>query len=330
MPLHIDEFQQEEFQGYVENVPPAREYKLRRFLPNKTTKDINFAYNVIDGKYGQAASITGFNAAAPLRDKNGLAKAFGSVAKVQHGFRLDEEEILKFNRPRDDEEKNQAVEYVYDQTDELINGVYDIEEFMRAQALYNGQLIYDDNENDIHLNITFDIPVANKLTATVAWSDPASKPLDDIQAAVNQFKTANKNQKPVVMHMTSKTEANLLKNSQIRNQVYGNSADQRLLTKNDLQNVFSALGLPPYEINDDVVDLHGTGTTQLLADNKVVLLGDKLGNTFIGPTVEKNFESGIYVVPEIKETNPPSQSVFVGETVFPALQRPSAIVHLTV
>ncbi|MCM3651325.1 major capsid protein [Metabacillus litoralis] len=330
MPLHMDEFQGEEFQGYVENVPAARSYLLQRFLPNKTTKDIDFAYNVIDGKYGQAASITGFNATAPLRDKNGLAKAFGSVAKVQHGFRLDEKEILKFNRPRDNEEKSQAVDYVYDETDDLIQGVYDTEEWMRAQVLYNGALVYNDTVNDIQVNITFDIPAENKLNVTTAWSDPASKPLDDIQAGVNQFMETNQRRKPIVMHMTSVAEANLLKNTQIKNQVYGNPTDQRLLTKQDLQNVFSALGLPPYEINDDAVDLYGTGATQLLADNKVVLLGENLGNTFIGPTVEKNFESGIYVVPEIKETNPPSQSVFVGETVFPALQRPKGIVHLTV
>ncbi|POD46283.1 hypothetical protein BKM15_25925 [Pseudomonas syringae pv. syringae] len=330
MPLHSEEFQGEQFLGYVENVPKAREYLLERYLPNKPTKDINFAYNVINGKYAQAASITGFNAAAPLRDKRGLEKAFGSVAKVQHGFRLDEEDILKFNRPRDDEEKDQAVDYIYDQTDELIAGVYDIEEYLRAQALYNGILNYNDPVNDIQVNVDFGIPSANKLTVTTPWSNIDSKPLEDIQRAVDRFKAANNNKRPVIMHMTSVTESNLLKNSQIRNQVYGNATDTRLLTKNDVANVFAALGLPPYAINDDVVDVYGTGATQLLADNKVVFLGESLGNTFIGPTVEKNFQSGIYVVPEIKETNPPSQSVFVGETVFPAIQRPDSIVHLTV
>jgi hypothetical protein len=330
MPLHLEEFQGEEFQGYVENVPAAREYILSAFLPEKPTKDINFAYNVINGKYAQAASITGFNASAPLRDKKSLEKAFGSVAKVQHGFRLDENEILRFNRPRDDEEKAQAVDYVYDETDDLITGVRDIEEFMRAQVLYNGVLVYDDDENDIHLNVDFGVPVENKLSVTVAWSDPTSTPLDDIQTGVKQYMAANKRKKPKVMHMTSTTEANLLRNEQIKNQVYGNATDKRLLTKTDLQNVFTALGLPPYAINDDVVDLYGQGEVQLLEDNKVVFLGEGLGKTFVGPTVEKNFETGIYVVPEIKETNPPSQSVFVGETVFPALQRPQSIVIMNV
>lgn len=330
MPLHIDEFQQPEFQGYVENVPKTRAYLLERFLPTKPTKDINFAYNVINNKYAQAASITGFNAGAPVRDKQGLEKHFGSVAKLQHGFRLDEEEILRFNRPRDDEERDMAVEYVYDQTDNLITGVYDAEEFLRAQALYAGALTYNDTVNDIQLNVDFGIPAENKLTVTKAWSDPTSTPLEDIQAGVDQFKAANNNKMPVVIHMTGKAESYLLKNQNIKYQVYGNPTDQRLLTKADIQNVFTALGLPPYAINDDVVDVYGTGATQLLADNKVVFLGENLGQTFIGPTVEKNFQTGVYVVPVIQETNPPKQEVFVGETAFPALQRTKAIVHLTI
>jgi hypothetical protein len=330
MPLHLEEFMREEFQGYIENVPPGKNYLLRRFLPNKPTKDLNFAYNVINGKYAQAASITGFNASAPLRTTKELEKAFASVAKVQHGFRLDEEQILRFNRPRDDEERDMAVDYVYGETDDLVNGVYDTEEWMRAQALYTGALVYEDTVNDVKVNIDFSVPAENKITVTTAWSDDASKPLEDITAAVTQFQDQNQRKKPAVMHMTSKTEANLLKNQSIKYQVYGNSTDTRLITRSDLQNVFSALGLPPYEINDDVVNLYGTGETPLLADNKVVLLGEGLGNTYLGPTVEKNFQTGIYVVPEIKETNPPSQSVFVGETVFPALARPQAIVIMSV
>lgn len=332
MPLHLEEFQGEEFQGYVENVPPAKEYKLRRFLANKPIHDINFSYNVINGKYARAASITGFNASAPLRDKKDLEKAYGSVAKVQHGFKLDEEEILRFTRPRGDEEKDQAVEYVYNETDDLINGVYDTEEYMRAQVLFTGHLLYNDTENDIHLDIDFGIPADNTLTVTTPWAQIGNgpTPLDDIAAAVKKFQDKNNKKKPIVMLMTSVTEAHLLKNDQIKNQVYGNPLDKRLLTKADLQNVFSALGFPPYEIYDDVVDLYGTGETQYLADNKVVFLGDNLGFTAVGPTVEKKFQTGMYVVTEIKESNPPMQAVFVGETVFPALQKPQGIVIMNV
>jgi len=329
MPLHLQEFQGDEYQGYVENVPVQRAYPLASFLPQKTIKDINFSYNVINGKYAQAASITGWNASAPLRDKKELSKEFGSVAKVQHGNKLDEEELLRFNRPRDDEEKNMVIDYVYDTTDDLIQGVRDTEEYLRAQAIYKGELDYNDKENDVQIKVDFGLLAGNKLTATTSWEDPASKPLSDIQAAVKQYQKTNQRRKPQVMHMTSVTEANLLQNEQIRVQVYGENNGQRLLTRADVSNVLSALGLPPYQINDDVINILGE-EKQMLEDNKVVFLGGDLGNTYLGPTVEKNYESGIYVVTEIKESNPPMQAVFIGQTVFPAIAKPQSILYLSV
>lgn len=325
--LHLNEFLREAFQGYVENVPPAREYLLGSFMPTKPTYDMKFAYNVIDKKYARTASITGFNAGAPLRDKDGLSRHFAEVAKVQHGFRLDEEELLKFHRPRHDAERDQAIEYVYDQTDNLINGVHDVAEWMRAQAIYKGKLEY--SENDVQINVDFGIPAGNKLTATVKWDNLAdSTPLKDLTEAVRQFKKANNNKKPSVIHMSMEVEADLLDNKSIRDAIFGND-NKMLMTSTDLQNVFTRLGLPAYQIQDDMID-NGKGAERLLPERRVMILGSKLGTTYEGPTVEKNYQPGIYVVSEIKETNPPQQAVFVGKTVFPALEVPSEIVWMDV
>jgi len=328
MPLHLDEFQRDRLQGYIENVPAQREYLLSSIMPQEQTSDINFAFNVINGQYSNSASITGWNASAPLRDKKEIEKAFAEVAKVQHGVRLDEKELLAFNRPRSDQERAQVIEYVYTTTDELSQGVDDIEEYMRAQAIYTGGLKYDDDENDIHIDVDFDIPDGNKINVTTDWSDSSSTPLADIQAAVKQYQANNQRRKPVVMHITSATEALLLQSEQIRVQVYGDSNGGRLLTKSDIQNSLTALGLPPYQVNDDVIVVNNE-EKQLLEDNKVVLLGSELGKTFVGPTVENSYNPGKFVVPDISN-NPPSQTVIVGEAVFPALQRPQSIVIMSV
>lgn len=328
MPLHLDEFQREQLQGYIENVPPAREYLLASFMPEDPVYDINFAYNVINGAYAQAASITGWNASAPLRDKKELAKEFAEVAKLQHGTRLDEEELLSFNRPRSDAERAQVIDYVYDTTDDLIQGVDDTKEYLRAQAIYNGGIKYDDPINDVHIDFEFAIPVGNKVSVTTKWSQPGAKPLEDLQAAVKQYQKENQRQKPAVIHMTSATEALLLQNEQIRTQIYGKDNGGRLLTRDNVQAAFTALGLPNYQINDDVIVVDGE-EKQLLEDGKVVLLGAKLGQTKVGPTVENNYTPGKFVTPLIEE-NPPRQTVIVGEAAFPALQRPQSIVIMSV
>jgi hypothetical protein len=122
-----------------------------------------------------------------------------------------------------------------------------------------------------------------------------------------------------------------MKNAQLKTMVYGNSTDGRIITRDQVQALFGSLDLPPYTVITDTVVINNAGQTEkLIDDNRVVLLGDDLGKTLIGPTAEKEYEPGIYVVPMIQETNPPKQEVYVGETCFPALERPSAVYRLTV
>lgn len=328
MPLHLDQFKKPEFLGYVQNVPAAKNYLLRSFLPNKTVNDLDFAYNIYNGKYSKAAKITALNAGAPLRDKQGIERAFGQLAKIQTSFRLDEKEMFRFNNPRNDAETREIVDYIYEETDDLVNGVYDVEEWMRARALYHGG--FDYSQDGVEIDFEYDIPAGNKMSATVAWDQDGAKPLEDLRAAVKQFRTTNKNQKPVVMHISEEVEADLLRNQQVKLQIRGVN-DERLITTGDLQNLFSALGLPPYQIQDDMVDIDdGNGMVSLLPERRIVLLGQDLGFTGVGPTAENNWNPGIYVVTEVKETNPPMQAVFVGETAFPAFQRPYAVAWLDV
>ncbi|UAT29416.1 major capsid protein [Bacillus badius] len=328
MPLHLDEFGKEQLTGYVQNIPPAREYLLKNILPIERTYDMQFAYNVIDGAYAEAASITGWNASAPLRDKPTLARVYGEIAKIQHEEKLDEYELLKFNRPRSDAERAQVIEYVYNMTDRLSEGVDDREESLRAAAIYEGELHYEDKENDVKIDVVFDIPAGNKITVTTKWDQATAKPLSDLQAAVKQFQSKNNRKKPIVMHMTSATEALLLQNEQISIQINGEANKGRLVTSQQMQNVITSLGLPPYAINDDVIVENGV-EKPLLPDGRIVLIGADIGKTFLGPTVENNYEPGKFVQPEIF-TNPPGQGIIIGEAAFPALTRPQAIVHLNV
>lgn len=327
MPLHLEQFQREAFQGYVENVPPKREYALAKFMPNQPVYDIEFTYNIINGGYGQMASITAWDSGAPLRDKDVIQRLTAQIAKIQHAYRLTEKELLMFHRPRMDEEQQQVIQAIYNNTDKLVWGVQDREEWLRAKAVYEGRLQY--SENNVQLNIDFLIPAENKLTADVRWSNPSAPVIQHLQSAVQRFKKANNGEKPVEMHMSGRVETWLLQNEQVKAHIYGNTTDPRIVTSEQLQQLFSALSLPPYRVIDEQV-IGENGAEALMPEDRVVLLGEELGHTMEGPTVENNYKPGIYVIPEIKETNPPRQEVYVGKSVFPALERPQAVVHLIV
>lgn len=327
MPLHLQEFSREAFQGYIENVPPARERILARFMPAKPIFDIKFSYNVLNGKYARTASITGFNAGAPLRSKAGLEKHFGQVAKVQHGFRLDEEELLQYNNAKTDPEAQQVVDAIYDETDDLVEGIRDIEEWFRAQAIYNGRVQY--SENDVEIDVAFDVPAP--INVATPFSDYANaEPLTVLQSAVETYKGNNKQRKPAEMHMSETVLNDLVASEQVKNHIYGSPTDARMVTRDQLQALLTSLGLPRFVVNDDMVN-HVNGEERLLPERRIVLMpSDSLGELMQGITVENGFKPGMYVLPEIQETNPPMQAVYVGETVFPAFKRPKAVQFLNV
>lgn len=336
MPLHLDEFQRQEFLGYVESVPPKKKYALAKFFPNENIFDLEFVFNVINGGYNVMASITGFDAGAPLRDKGTMARMTGELGKIQHGFHLTEKEMLSYNRPRMDAERKKVIDAIYNNTDKLIAGIYDREEWFRARVTYDGSISYAENDVKIvvdsrALDSTTGVPIDPTVVSKSWISDQTADILGDLKTAVQSFRNANGGANPTEMHISSAVETAFMKNAQLKTMVYGNATDGRIITRDNVQALFGSLDIPSYVVITDTVVTNNTGAIEkLLSDNRVVLLGEDLGHTLIGPTAEKEYEPGVYVIPVIQETNPPKQEVYVGETVFTALERPSAVYRLTV
>ncbi len=326
--LSLEQFKQPEFLGYVENRVLPRQYLLKAISAEDTTYDIDFSYDVFTQTYAPSASITGWNSGAPLRDKQGLKTITQEVAKIQHGFHLTEREQLKFTNPRVENERQRAIQRVYDQTDRLIEGVNDTEEWLRAQAVYNGAIIY--NKNDVQINVTFGLSA--KVTPTVLWSDRINAtPLDDLRVAVKAYKDANAGQAPRYIDLSGDALLDLMLSTQVRGALFGvNSA--MLPTREQVQSIITQIADASIAIrvNDDVVSLEGATPTRLLEARTVALLGEKPIITVKGPTIEKGFEPGIYVLPIINQGPPPSEEVYVGESAFVGVQKPSQIYRLSV
>lgn len=269
--LSLDQFKQPEFMGYVENRLIPKQYLLKAISATDTSYDLTFNYDVFTQTYAPSASITGWNSGAPLRDKQGLKTLTQEVAKIQHGFRLDEGEQLKFTNPRVENERQRAIQKVYDQTDELIEGVNDTEEWLRAQAVYNGVIVY--NKNDVQINVNFGLTA--KVTPTVLWSDRAtSTPLDDLRAAIKAYKDINAGQAPRYIDISGDVMLDLALNNQTRGALFGvNSA--MLPTREQVQAIITQIADAPITIrvNDDVVSLEGAAPTRLLEARTVALLG---------------------------------------------------------
>jgi hypothetical protein len=326
--LSLDQFKKPTFLGYVENRILPKQYLLKAISEFDVTYDLTFDYDVFTQTYAPSAAITGWNAGAPLRDKQGLKTLTQEIAKIQHGVRIDEREQLKFMNPRVNDERERAIKRVYDQTDRLIEGVNDTEEWIRAQAAYIGTIVY--NSNGVQINVNFGLPAI--VTPATAWSDrAASNPLDDFRAAVQAFKDANAGQAPKYIDLSGSVLLDITLNQQIRGAIYGvNSA--MIPTRAQIESLFISVADAPIAIrvNDDKISLDGAAASRLLPARTVALLGEQPIVTVQGPTVEKDFNPGIYVVPKIDMGPPPQEEIYVGESAFVGVKQPSQIHRLSV
>ncbi|MCG7406775.1 major capsid protein [Paenibacillus sp. ACRRX] len=325
--LSLDQFKQPTFLGYIENRILPKKYLLKEISDFDTTYDLSFDYDVFTQTYAPSAAITGWNAGAPLRDKQGLKTLTQEVAKIQHGFRLDEREQLKFTNPRVEAERERAIQKVYDQTDRLIEGVNDTEEWIRAQAIYLGTITY--NANGVKLDVNFNLPSVTNVAN--AWSNRAtSTPLDDIRGAIQAYKDTNAGQAPRYIDLSGSVLLDLALSQQVRGAIFGvNNA--MLPTREQVEGLIGQVADAAISIrvNDDQISFEGT-VTRLLPVRTVALLGEKPIITVHGPTVEKNFEPGVYVLPKIEQGPPPQEEVYVGESAFVGIQKPSQIYRLSV
>ncbi|WP_342409830.1 major capsid protein [Paenibacillus sp. FSL R10-2778] len=327
--LSLDQFKQPQFMGYVENRILPKKYLLDAISDHDTVYDLSFDYDVFTQTYVPSASITGWNAGAPLRDKQGFKTLTQEVAKIQHGVRIDEREQLKFMNPRVQAERERAIQKVYDQTDRLIEGVRDIEEWLRAQATYGGSIVYKSGD-DVLINVSFGVsPIVPTATA---WSNRAtSTPLDDLRTAVQAYKDANGGLAPVYIDMSSSVMLDITLNEQIRGAIFGVNSSM-IPNRSQVEALLAqaADATIQIRINDDQISLEGAAASRLLPVRTVALLGAQPVITVHGPTVEKGFEPGIYVVTKSDLGPPPQDEIYVGESAFVGIKQPSQIYRLSV
>lgn len=326
--LSLDQFKQPTFFGYVENRILPKQYLLKDISEFDVTYDLTFDYDVFTQTYAPSAAITGWNAGAPLRDKQGLKTLTQEIAKIQHGVRIDEREQLKFMNPRVEDERERAIKRIYDQTDRLIEGVNDTEEWIRAQAIYIGTIVY--NSNNVQIKVDFGLP--SIVTTATPWSNrAASSPLDDIRTAIQGFKDANGGQAPSYIDMSGSVLLDITLNEQVRGAIFGvNSA--MIPTRAQIESLVVQIADAPIKIrvNDDQISLDGAAASRLLPARTVALLGEQPIVTVHGPTVEKDFNPGIYVLPKIDPGPPPQEEIYVGESAFVGVKKPSQIYRLSV
>lgn len=292
--------------------------------------DINAVYDLIKSQNIVAGSIVGFNAGTPVRTKGEAEQAMAKLTKIAHAYNLDDEEMYKYQNPRTDAERQRVIDAVLLNTAELAQGVNDTKEYIRAKLTYDGKFEYADNRDNVKIEFDLERPEGNNIGSS-DWSNHAdATPLDDIEEAIEQYKSTNNNAVPAYIVMNSKTYANFKRTQQVKDEIDGAA---RIVRDSDVELLFSENGYPTLELDDDYTTFENAdGSTEdkaHLEDGKVVLHAEVMGQTLSGPSKEGNWAHGLFSYTVISQ-DPPGEKTIVGEVTLPVSQNYNGNVIMTV
>jgi Phage major capsid protein E len=296
----LDEFQGPQFLGFVRNVPPPQEFALGGFLPDRTINDLSFEYIVGAFQRPIMANIIGWDAEAPIHGRRAAGeKIQGELPPIKRKARIDEKELIRFYQPRaQSADVQQAINAVYDLTEQLLDSVQARVEWLRGQVLTKDTVLF--NEDGVILTLDYGIPTTpNQATCGVTagygavWSNTATaNPVADLMKFCTDMQ-ATYGFRPRRAGMSAKTLGYLYQNVAIRDLVRGTGAPTTILSRAELDAVFVAYDLPSIQTYDVLVaqeaaDGSLTEVRTTLENVVWTLPGDgaQVGNVLWGPSAE--------------------------------------------
>lgn len=329
----LREFQRETLRGLIDESLENRTPSFAdRYLPEVPTYSTTFAYDIIKTNTHIAAMI-GVGAEPPVIDRDAVASMHGKIAKFGIKYVATEEELMAIFQARNSGERQAVVDKLLVKATDLAAMVQRRFDVTKLQALGLGKFVY--NDNNVKVDVDFGIPAAHKksLTSTDRWSDAASDPVGNLQDWVKTYVDSNGKQ-PDMIYMSREVVASLMKNPAMILES-GRPAGVTRATLDDVRAVLDSYGLPQIEIVDDrsiTVKNVYTGENEVIEffpANRVVMVSDGLGEFLVGPTVENNFQPGVFV--DAYDKKEPIESILraVGSG-FPAIANPSLLFHADV
>src|SRR5690625_1631866 len=305
------------------------------FLPDEDHYDLEFAYNVVKTT-SQIGAMIGFGSEPPVRDRDEVAKRMGEIAKYGWKDIVTENELLKLHNPRNDGEFKALVDAITANGARMVKETRDRINVSKLQAIGTGRVTYDDNNVKIEIDFTEAMPEEHKivLTGDNTWANPEHDVIGDLLDWNNQYEDTNGKQADAI-YMTRKTQALLLKNAVIVNEVAGAASGRNRVSKEELNTVLGAYGLPPVRLikkTSAKVKSPITGEINeidLFPENRVLFVSNGIGTFKLGPTVENNFQPGIVL--QAYDKNEPIQSILrTAAAGFPVIENPGLLLYADV
>ena len=334
---HLEQFQQPALRRFVDlTEADVQETFADRFLPTVPTFNRQFAYDIVKTNEYIAAYM-GFGTEPPYIDRDAIASRMGEIAYFGLGDIVTYEELQAIHEARNNAEQTAVIDAINVKNAKILNGLRKLMYLAKMEALFKG--VHEFSKPDGEKNqvlFDFGVPAENKVALT-AGADFETATFDIVGFLMNQvkaYKDANGGKSPEVMVGSYEIQALMLKNENIIIEA-GRPAGSTRVSVTQLNEVLTSFGLPQFTVVEErgiSYKQNGTNaqiTKEVVPVNRITFLSAGIGEYLQGPTLENNFQPGLYL--EAKDKEDPIRSVLKGIGAgFPAPSQPSLIYHMDV
>ena len=142
-------------------------------------------------------------------------------------------------------------------------------------------------QDGLELEADFLRAAGHTVTASVLWSG-AADPILDQESWFTTFRVPNSGN-PARAITSQRVMSTLMRNAAIRAMCLVPGSTQGIVTRDQVNALFTSFGHPPFEIFDAQVEDYSGATTRLIPDDRILYIASnsvKLGETLWGTTAE--------------------------------------------
>ena len=163
-----------------------------------------------------AADIVAMDSPLPLKKRDAIGTANGEITKLGMKKKLTEKQLSDIDTLVAKKVENKVIiEKIFNDAVSCTMGIYEKMEYVFLKALSTGIALIEDTENvGTGVRIDYGYLDANKFGVVKAWSDTASKPLDDITRVLKEARPKGVSLR--FMMMDQSTFDNMAANDQVR------------------------------------------------------------------------------------------------------------------
>lgn len=282
--LNSDYISPAELSGYVREALKDRPINdlalIDDLLPDTLIDDVDFRANITQLGLRRAAKFRTFDTEAPQSARKGVARISGELPPISEKRMLGEYDRLRLRKA-----DSAILDIILNDAVELAEALKTRMIMAKAQAVVTSKVSLE--QDGLEVEADFRRSAGHTVTAATLWSG-AADPILDQESWFTVFRLLNSGN-PARAITSQRVMSTLMRNPVIKAMCLAPGATQGIVTREQVNALFTSFGHPPFEIFDAQVEDYNGNTVRLIPDDRILYIasnGAKLGETLWGITAE--------------------------------------------